>query len=52
MRRNTSLDPGTEVGVQQLVSLFIGQSTGDIRRKLQKLQGPEGKNLETLLDAA
>ncbi|XP_031950908.1 uncharacterized protein LOC116437345 isoform X2 [Corvus moneduloides] len=52
MRRNTSLDPETEVGVQQLVSLFLGQSTGDIRRKLQKLQGPEGRNLETLLDAA
>ncbi|XP_031953020.1 natural cytotoxicity triggering receptor 3 ligand 1 [Corvus moneduloides] len=52
MRRNTSLDPETEVGLQQLVSLFLGQSTGDIRRKLQKLQGPEGRNLETLLDAA
>ena len=52
MRRNTSLDPETEVGVQQLVSLFLGQSTGDVRRKLQKLQGPEGRNLETLLDAA
>lgn len=50
--RNTPLDPGSEVGVQQLVSLFLGQSTGDIRRKLQKLQPTEGGNLEILLDEA
>lgn len=52
MRRHTTLDPETEVGTQQLVSLFLGQSTGDIRRKLQKLQGTDGRNLETLLDEA
>ncbi|RMC20325.1 hypothetical protein DUI87_01174 [Hirundo rustica rustica] len=52
MRRHTSLDPGSEVGIQQLVNLFLGQSTGDIRRKLQKLRGTDGRNLETLLDEA
>ncbi|XP_055649366.1 uncharacterized protein LOC129783412 [Falco peregrinus] len=52
MRRNTPLDPGSEVGIQQLISLFLGQSTGDIRRKLQKLRSTEGRNLEILLDEA
>ncbi|KFQ01025.1 hypothetical protein N329_04375, partial [Haliaeetus albicilla] len=52
MCRNTLLDPGSEVGIQQLVSLFLGQSTGDIRCKLQKLRPTEGRNLEILLDEA
>jgi len=52
MRRNTLLDPGSEIGIQQLVSLFLGQSTGDIRRKLQKLHPTEDRNLEVLLDEA
>lgn len=52
MHRNTSLDPETEVGVQQLVSLFLGQSTGDIRHKLQKLRRLDGRNLEKSLDEA
>jgi len=52
MRHNTPLDPGSEVGMQQLVSLFLGQSTGDIRRKLQKLRPTEARNLEVLLDEA
>ncbi|MCQ4187512.1 hypothetical protein FK515_28400, partial [Klebsiella pneumoniae] len=51
-RRHTPLDPGSEIGVQQLVSLFIGQSASDIRRKLQKLRPTESRNLETLLDEA
>lgn len=51
MRRYSTLDPGLE-GVQQLVNLFLGQSTGDIRWKLQKIQGPMSCNLETLLDVA
>lgn len=50
MRRNTPLDPGSEIGIQQLVSLFLGQSTGDIRHKLQKLCTTESRNLEVLLD--
>ena len=51
-RRSTPLDPGSEIGIQELVSLFLGQSAGDIRRKLQKLRGTEGRNLETLLEEA
>lgn len=49
MRKHTPLDPGSEVGIQQLASLFIGQSAGDIRWKLQKLRGSEAQNLESLL---
>ena len=52
MRQHTPLDPGSEVGIQQLVSIFIGKSTRDIRKKLQKLKLPESRNLETLLDVA
>lgn len=52
MRRHTSLDPGSEVRIQQLVYLFLGQSMGDIRCKLQKLQGADGRNIEALLDEA
>jgi len=52
MRRHTPLDPGLEVGIQQLVPLFIGQSASDIRRKLQKLRTTDSRNLETLLDEA
>uniref|UniRef100_A0A8C0IBD7 Core shell protein Gag P30 domain-containing protein n=1 Tax=Bubo bubo TaxID=30461 RepID=A0A8C0IBD7_BUBBB len=40
MRRNTPLDVSSEVEIQHLVSLFLGQATGDIRRKLQKLPPP------------
>ncbi|XP_050842390.1 uncharacterized protein LOC127060976 [Serinus canaria] len=51
-RHHTSLDPGSEIGMNQLVNSFLGQSVGDIRRKLQKIQGPEGRNLEVLLEEA
>ncbi|RMB92576.1 hypothetical protein DUI87_30885 [Hirundo rustica rustica] len=47
-----TLDPGSDEGTQQLINLFLGQSTGDIRRKLQKIRGPNSRNLETLLDEA
>jgi len=49
MRRNTLLDLGSEVGIQ-LVSLFLDQSTGDIRCKLQKLRPTKCRNLKVLLD--
>ncbi|RMB92926.1 hypothetical protein DUI87_30665 [Hirundo rustica rustica] len=52
MHRHTTLDPGSDEGTQQLINLFLGQSTGDIRRKLQKIRGPNSRNLETLLDEA
>ncbi|KAK4828284.1 hypothetical protein QYF61_024949 [Mycteria americana] len=38
MRKYTTLDPSSDVGQQQLVSLFLGQSSMDIRKKLQKLK--------------
>lgn len=46
--QSTPLDPEDEIGRQQLISLFLGQSTGDIRCKLQKLQAADGRNLEIL----
>ncbi|RMC19667.1 hypothetical protein DUI87_03230 [Hirundo rustica rustica] len=52
MHRHTSPDPGSDEGTQQLINIFLGQSTGDIRRKLQKIRGPNSWNLETLLDEA
>ncbi|RMC20587.1 hypothetical protein DUI87_01439 [Hirundo rustica rustica] len=52
MCRHTTLDPGSDEGTQQLINLFLGQSTGDIRRKLQNIRGPNSQNLETLLDEA
>ncbi|RMC21602.1 hypothetical protein DUI87_02469 [Hirundo rustica rustica] len=52
MRRHTTLDPGSDEGTQQLINLLLGQSTGDIRQKLQKIRGPNSRNLETLLDEA
>ena len=52
MRKYTTLDPSSDVGQQQLVSLFLGQSSTDIRKKLQKLREPEIRNLEKLLEEA
>ena len=52
MRKHTSLDPNSEEGIHQLVSLFTGQSAGDIRKKLQKLPAPANRNLESLLEVA
>lgn len=52
MRKFTTLDPLSEVGKQQLVSLFLGQSSEDIRRKLQKLKEPEIRDLEKLIEEA
>lgn len=52
MHHSTTLDPDSEGGIQHLVGLFLGQSTGDIRRKLQKVQAPTVWDLETLLEEA
>lgn len=49
MHRSTPLDPESDIGIQQLVSSFLGQSTSDVRHKLQKLRCTEGRNLEILL---
>uniref|UniRef100_A0A8C8SWX6 CCHC-type domain-containing protein n=1 Tax=Pelusios castaneus TaxID=367368 RepID=A0A8C8SWX6_9SAUR len=50
-RRYTDLDPGDQNGKRVLIPLFIGQSY-DIRRKLQKVEGASGKNIEELLEIA
>lgn len=52
MRQYTPLDPATEEGKQHLLGLMMGQSNPDIRKKLQKLEHPANKNLETLLNEA
>lgn len=52
MRKYTTLDPASDTGRQQLVSLFLGQSSEDIRRKLQKLKEPDIRDLEKLLEEA
>lgn len=45
-----TLDPRENVGIQQQVHLFLGQSTEYIRLKLQKFKGPDVRNLEKLVD--
>uniref|UniRef100_A0A8C4UZT5 Core shell protein Gag P30 domain-containing protein n=1 Tax=Falco tinnunculus TaxID=100819 RepID=A0A8C4UZT5_FALTI len=50
--RNTSLDPWSEIGIQQLVSLFVAQSATDIQRNLKKLGPAKSRDLETLLEEA
>lgn len=52
MRKYTTLDPSSDVGQQKLVSLFLGQSSTDIRRKVQKLKGPDIRDLQKLLEEA
>ena len=38
VRKYTTLDPSSDMGKQQLISLMLGQSSPDIRQKLQKLK--------------
>ncbi|RMC20309.1 hypothetical protein DUI87_01156 [Hirundo rustica rustica] len=52
MRRHTTLDPRSDERTQQLINLFLGQSTRDIKQKLQKIRDPNIQNLETLLNEA
>uniref|UniRef100_A0A8C3T6Q0 CCHC-type domain-containing protein n=1 Tax=Chelydra serpentina TaxID=8475 RepID=A0A8C3T6Q0_CHESE len=51
-KRYTDLDPEDINGKRVLIPLFIGQSYEDIRKKLQKLEGASGKNIEELLEIA
>ncbi|GAB0209338.1 protein NYNRIN-like [Grus japonensis] len=51
-QKYTTMDLESEEGKNQLVSLFIGQSMDDIRRKLQKLQGADVRDLGKLLEVA
>ncbi|KAK4828197.1 hypothetical protein QYF61_024631 [Mycteria americana] len=52
MRKYTPLDPTSQEGKSQLIFLFLGQSVDDIRRKLQKVQGADARDLERLLETA
>lgn len=52
MQKFTTLDPSSEGGRLQLVSLFLGQSAEDIRRKLQKMKEPDVRDLERLVEEA
>lgn len=47
-----TLDPSSDFGTQQLVSLFLGHSGPDIRKNLQKLKEPEIRDLSKLLEGA
>ena len=51
-QKYTTIDLESEEGKNQFASLFIGQSTDDIRRKLQKLQGTDVSDLGKSLEVA
>ncbi|KAJ7415099.1 Pol polyprotein [Willisornis vidua] len=51
-RKYTNLEVDEESGRLQLALIFMGQSQEDIRKKLQKLEGEEMRNLEKLLEVA
>ncbi|KAF1511540.1 hypothetical protein FQV20_0007922, partial [Eudyptula albosignata] len=51
-RQWTDLDPKRESDSLTFVTLFVGQSNPDIRRKLQKIEGPNGRSIEHLLEVA
>ncbi|KFM08303.1 hypothetical protein AS27_14953, partial [Aptenodytes forsteri] len=49
-RKYTDLKLETETKQQQLALIFMGQSAPDIKRKLQKLEGEDSKNLNKMLE--
>uniref|UniRef100_A0A8C3V0V0 Core shell protein Gag P30 domain-containing protein n=1 Tax=Catharus ustulatus TaxID=91951 RepID=A0A8C3V0V0_CATUS len=51
-RRYTNLEVEGESGKLQLALIFMGQSQEDIRKKLQKLEGEDTRNLDKLLEVA
>ncbi|KFZ49395.1 hypothetical protein N338_09694, partial [Podiceps cristatus] len=51
-RKYTNLDPENPEEAIQLASVFVSQSAPDIRRKLQKLEGPESRDLAKMLEVA
>lgn len=51
-RRYTDLDVESEAGKLQMALIFMRQSQGDIRRKLQKLEGNDTRDLEKMLEVA
>ncbi|KAF1666923.1 hypothetical protein FQA23_0003827, partial [Aptenodytes patagonicus] len=51
-RKYTDLKLETETKQQQLALIFMGQSASDIKRKLQKLEGKDSRNLNKMLEVA
>ncbi|KAK4810561.1 hypothetical protein QYF61_004524 [Mycteria americana] len=51
-RKWTDLDPERETDALMFVTLFMGQSNSDIRRKLQKIEGAEARSMDKLLEVA
>ncbi|KAK4821607.1 hypothetical protein QYF61_025184 [Mycteria americana] len=51
-RKYTNLDPEKPESAIQLASICMGQSAPDIRKKLQKLEGPESRDLGKMLEIA
>uniref|UniRef100_A0A672THS1 Core shell protein Gag P30 domain-containing protein n=1 Tax=Strigops habroptila TaxID=2489341 RepID=A0A672THS1_STRHB len=52
MRKFTTLDPSSEEGKHQIANLFLGQSSEDIRKKLQKFKEPDNHDIEKLIEEA
>ncbi|KFZ56604.1 hypothetical protein N338_04518, partial [Podiceps cristatus] len=51
-RKYTNLDPEKAEAAMHLASIFMGQSAPDIRKKLQKLETPESRDLYKMLEVA
>lgn len=51
-KKYTDLDVETEQAKAQLALIFLGQAQEDIRKKLQKLEGADLRNLDRLLEIA
>ncbi|KFQ77829.1 hypothetical protein N335_02192, partial [Phaethon lepturus] len=51
-RKYTNLDIERPEAAVQLTSIFMGQLAPDIRKKLQKLEGPESRDLGKMLKIA
>ncbi|KFQ66932.1 hypothetical protein N335_04080, partial [Phaethon lepturus] len=51
-RKYTNLDLERPEEAVQLASICMGQSAPDIRKKLQKLEGPESRDLGKMLEIA
>ncbi|XP_050839630.1 uncharacterized protein LOC127060436 [Serinus canaria] len=49
-RKYTNLEVEDEPGKLQLALIFMGQSQDDIRKKLQKLEGEDTRNLDKMLE--
>ena len=51
-RKYIDLKVEAEAAQMQLALIFMGQSAPDIRKKLQKLEGEDSRNLNKMLEVA